>query len=185
MKQKKSQTIYLSNKQKRAKIILDHVLFLHDFTSQEAFQKSRKRPLVMARYEAWFMIRKFVPRMGLAAIGCLAKPLYNIDLKFDHATVLHGTKVIQDICDVDLLYNHNLEITANEVKKLLKEYDIKEKGNDLFNYELKTLVDTLQENCELKEIELLSMYLRKHRNERFDTDQQENIELEMVQGHQY
>jgi len=134
----------------------------------------------MARYESWFMVRKFIPRMGLAAIGCLSKPLYNIDLKFDHATVLHATKVIQDICDTDMLYNHNLKITIDEVEKQLKEYEINERGEDIFNHELKSLVDALQNGAELKEVELLFMYLRKLRNERFDKDQQENIELEMV-----
>jgi len=180
MKQKKSQTIYLSSSQKKAKIIFDHVLNLHDLKSSDVFIKCRKRHLVVARYESWFMVRKFIPRMGLAAIGCLSKPLYNIDLTFDHATVLHATKSIQDWCDTDLLYKHNLEITESEIKKIIKEYEIKEKGDDLFNHELKSLVDTLQDVGELKEVELLSMYLRKHRNERFDTDQQENIKLEVV-----
>ena len=62
---------------------------IHEF---EVLSKSRAKPLVMARHQITFILRKKT-KMSSTFIGTL--------LNKDHATILHSIKLWQDLLDTD------------------------------------------------------------------------------------
>ncbi len=72
---------------------------IYDFFKIDINQKTRKREIVEARFMFYELCRK--NRMSLAQIGRFVGK--------DHATVLHGTKRFEILCDVDVEFKNNFQ----------------------------------------------------------------------------
>lgn len=72
---------------------------IHDFFKIDINQKTRKREVVEARFMFYELCRK--NQMSLAQIGRFVGK--------DHATVLHGTKRFEILCDVDVEFKNNFQ----------------------------------------------------------------------------
>lgn len=72
---------------------------IHDFFKIDINQKTRKREVVEARFMYYELCRK--KRMSLAQIGRFVGK--------DHATVLHGTKRFEILCEVDVDFKNNFQ----------------------------------------------------------------------------
>ena len=77
--------------------------------SCKLWNESRKRQLVDARQEAWYLLRRNVrstsgQKVSLSELGCIPN-LWNLEVKWDHASVLHAVRTIEDRCSVDKLFN--------------------------------------------------------------------------------
>lgn len=72
---------------------------IQDFFKIDINQKTRKREVVEARFMYYELCRK--NRMSLAQIGRFVGK--------DHATVLHGTKRFEILCEVDIDFKKNFQ----------------------------------------------------------------------------
>lgn len=72
---------------------------IHDFFKIDINQKTRKREVVEARFMFYELCRK--NRMSLSQIGRFVGK--------DHATVLHGTKRFEILCEVDVDFKNNFK----------------------------------------------------------------------------
>jgi hypothetical protein len=72
---------------------------IHDFFKIDINQKTRKREVVEARFMFYELCRR--NRMSLSQIGRFVGK--------DHATVLHGTKRFEILCEVDVDFEKNFQ----------------------------------------------------------------------------
>ena len=72
----------------------------YDVTYTEMMGKRRYRKYVWARHVAMYLIRSYFPQRSLQQIG-------NIFNK-DHATVLHGIRVVRNLASVDIKLSSDL-----------------------------------------------------------------------------
>mgnify|MGYP001051670820 CR=1 FL=1 len=80
-----------------------------DMTVEDMHHKSRKREIVEARYLAmWFMVRDF--KMTLAQAG--------FEFRKDHATVLHGVRLVDLLRKSDSVFAWRFDRVANLVRKI-------------------------------------------------------------------
>lgn len=84
-----------------------HFLDHKDMKFELLHTKSRKRHVVYARQELYYLLRKHT-HMSLEDIGSFEL----IGIR-DHATVMHGAKNIQDIYDTDKAYRKLMDATED------------------------------------------------------------------------
>lgn len=79
--------------------------------------RTKKREVVMMRQIYYYFCKKYLPRITLSEIGGL--------LGYDHATVIHGHNVIEDLveCDKRIALQIN-EATLFFKKKILPQVDV-------------------------------------------------------------
>ena len=86
-------------------------------TADEMKVKTRKRTVVESRQLAMKMLKKHT-RFSLAAIGEYFECHGHV---FDHATVLHSCKTVDDLIDTDKYYKMRYDFIDNEIKKIREQ----------------------------------------------------------------
>ena len=118
--------------------------------------------------------------MSLASIGGLSS-LYRDKVTYDHATILHSVKNIEDLLFWDKSYKSSMILKRNSLASLIQKEIGQEEKESSFVESFNELADALSDKKEVKEVELLIMYLRKSRNEReTDKDIHKNTQMEVV-----
>ena len=163
-----------------ARLIIERVSLWYDLSTSEIFRRRRFRHLIVARQELFYFIRLFCPKMSLASIGGLSS-LYRDKVTYDHATILHSVKNIEDLLFWDKSYKSSMILKRNSLASLIQKEIGQEEKESSFVESFNELADALSDKKEVKEVELLIMYLRKSRNEReTDKDIHKNTQMEVV-----
>ena len=173
--------------------VIDRVCEWHGLYPVRLWNESRKRQLVDARQEAWYLLRRNVRsssgnKVSLSELGCIPS-LWNLEVKWDHASVLHAVRTIEDRCSVDKLFSEYMNKNENVIKNMLRQFDVldrqKEPKNPTLHYfeMLGHLTYNLGLRHDPEEIDYLIKKLEKKR-EKNETNQdtQQNLEMEVVQG---
>tara|TARA_Y100000996_G_C22339711_1_gene568109 strand:- start:19 stop:600 length:582 start_codon:yes stop_codon:yes gene_type:complete len=173
--------------------VVDRVCEWHGLYPVRLWHESRKRQLVDARQEAWYLLRRNIRslagnKVSLSELGCIPN-LWNLEVKWDHASVLHAVRTIEDRCSVDKTFNEYMIRNETVIKNMLKQFDIVDRLKDpkkptLHYFEmLGHLTANLSKRHDPEEIDYLITKLEKKREKHAtNQDPQQNLEMEMVQG---
>ena len=187
---------YLSNvikqKDEKVKKVVEKVCAWHGLFPHTLFKRGRKRPIVEARQEAWYFVRRNVlatngSKISLSEIGKLSC-LWGFDSVWDHASVLHAVRLIDGRKDVDKMYSSHIEKMEGEIIKMIMEME----GDNLITDQYKPtmhyhqMLGHLNYNLSVRndseEVDFLIKTLDEKRiNESSNQDSQEDLEVEMVQ----
>lgn len=141
---------------RRLDVIFTFVCNYYNVSEEEVRDKSRLRSLVMIRQRFYWLTRKhFYNEISLTLLGSF--------LRQDHATVVHGCKTVESLCESDKLYKRDLdeldyvfcrdvkkriskvrvqELPKNEYQKIKKQKnDAERKANDMYYITKKYLYD--------------------------------------------
>lgn len=173
--------------------VIDRVCEWHGLYPVRLWAGSRKRQLVDARQEAWYLLRRNIRslagnKVSLSELGCIPG-LWNLNVKWDHASVLHAVRTIEDRCSVDKTFNQYMVRNETAIKNMLKQFDVIDRKTDprqltIHYFEmLGHLTFNLAKRHDPEEIDYLMTKLAQKR-EKYATNQdpQQNLEMEMVQG---
>lgn len=72
--------------------------------------RSRKREIIQMKQIAVYFIRKFLPNTSLVYTGKI--------MKYDHASIIHCIKKVNDLMQTDLLYRKNV----NDILQIVQEF---------------------------------------------------------------
>lgn len=173
--------------------VVDRVCEWHGLYPIALWQPSRKRQLVDARQEAWYLLRRNIRsaagnKVSLSELGCISS-LWNLNQKWDHASVLHAVRTIEDRCSVDKMFNEYMDRNENVIRNMLRQFDIVDRQRDpkkptLHYFEmLGHLTINLSMRHDPEEVDYLITKLEKKREKNAtNQDPQQNLEMEMVQG---
>ena len=155
--------------------VIDRVCEWHGLYPVRLWNESRKRQLVDARQEAWYLLRRNVRstsgnKVSLSELGCIPN-LWNLEVKWDK------------------LFSEYMNKNENVIKNMLRQFDVldrqKEPKNPTLHYfeMLGHLTYNLGLRHDPEEIDYLITKLEKKR-EKNETNQdtQQNLEMEVVQG---
>lgn len=170
--------IYRSNLDNiKVSIICNFVSDWHDMGFDKIFANHRKRESIEARYLIFYFIRRYT-KLSYSDIGEVSNA-FDIKRKYNHATVLHACNRIQDRVDIEKMFRYQIHMYSTQIESSF------DKKSEISAYEdypqvLSELLSCLNDRKELKEVNLLAMYLRKIRDESSITDTQKNTSMEMV-----
>tara|TARA_R100000734_G_C3318736_1_gene113276 strand:+ start:1438 stop:2013 length:576 start_codon:yes stop_codon:yes gene_type:complete len=181
----------IGKRNEKVKAVVERVCEWHGLFPHALFKRGRKRPLVEARQEAWYFIRRNVRSMNglkisLSEIGSCAT-LWDIKELWDHASVLHAVRLIDGRRDVDKMYDSHMEKADKEISDLIKNMDSTQLDsyNPTLHYHemLAHLTYNLCERNDSEEVDFLIKTLNEKRNnETSDQDTFKDLEMEVVQG---
>jgi len=181
----------IGKRNEKVKAVVERVCEWHGLFPHALFKKGRKRPLVEARQEAWYFIRRNIrastgAKIALGEIGKSAT-LWGIDEVWDHASVLHAVRLIDGRRDVDKMYNSHMEKADKQISDLIRSMDSEEQEsyNPTLHYHemLGQLNYNLCQKNDSEEVDFLIKTLNEKRNnETSYQDTLENLEVEVVQG---
>jgi hypothetical protein len=118
------------------------------------FEKGRKRNLVEARQVIFYIAYKKIPGLSLNQIG--------LNFQKDHATVLYGIRMVQNLCDTDKDFKEKVDLALvkfNMVEKSKICYIAHPISNDVKGNVEKILNIVKQINLEEKNITPFVPYL--------------------------
>ena len=139
--------------------------------TQEMFMFSRKRGIVFGRQIFHYMCKKYLNET-FEKIGMFSKVMGRTT-PHDHASVIHGVKVITDLIEVDRVYRSKIEGIEERLQSELiqcADTDAQNKTvdwivdevfvaeNDSFLAKIKELVIKLSRNRDLDEVEDIIKY---------------------------
>lgn len=182
----------IEHKEEKIKAVVERVCEWHGLLPTTIYKTSRQRPLVEARQEAWYFLRKHVRSSGgnkisLTELGTVAK-YWNIDLNWDHASVLHACNSIEGRRDVDKLFDKIMTERDDVFKSMMEHYQYMENNEGVRKPSLHyfEMLGYLTYNLSLRndttEVDYLIDKLSDKRTNEADQDPSENIEMEVVQG---
>lgn len=183
----------ISNKEEKVKKIVEKVCVWHGLFPHNLFKRGRKRPIVEARQEAWYFVRRNViakngSKMSLSDIGKISH-LWGFDTSWDHASVLHSVRLIDGRKDVDKMYKEYMENIETEIHAMILEMDAEDQITDSYQptVHYHQMLGHLNYNLcmrnDSEEVDFLIKTLNEKRDsETSDQDSQENLEMEVVQG---
>lgn len=90
--------------------VLEYISQESGIKEEELRKRSRITPLVSARFKFYYLCKKYNPNLTLMTIGSF--------LKYDHASVIHGIRCIEDRISIDKPFKKDME---NLCKKYLNE----------------------------------------------------------------
>lgn len=93
------------------------------------FKKTRKRDVAEKRQLWWYLCKNFT-KASYAKIGSFGKDEFDLG-RWDHASVLHGVKVIQNLIDADKKFKPYYELIEKKLKHKTKAYMVE---NELDGY---------------------------------------------------
>jgi len=158
--------------------IVDKVCEWYETKPSQLFQRRRFREIILARQEVFYLIKNVCPKMSLASIGGLSAHFVE-GSEFNHATVLHSVKSVEDRMFCDKSYKHGIQGKLFQLKR--ETLKIKGDDDDIYQTMLTDLILELNKRKENKELEILLMYLRKLRDEgEANTNSYENHAMEVV-----
>lgn len=179
----------IGKRNEKVKAVVERVCEWHGLFPHALFKRGRKRPLVEARQEAWYFIRRNIrastgAKIALGEIGKSAK-LWGIDEVWDHASVLHAVRLIDGRRDVDKMYNSHMEKAEKQISDLIRSMDSEEQEsyNPTLHYHemLGQLNYNLCQKNDSEEVDFLIKTLNEKRNnETSYQDTLENLEVEVV-----
>jgi len=181
----------IGKRNEKVKAVVEKACEWHGLFPHSLFKKKRKRPLVEARQEAWYFIRRHVRasngiKISLSEIGRCAT-LWDIKEVWDHASVLHAVRLIDGRRDVDKVYNSHMEKADKEISDLIKNMDCTQLDtyNPTLHYH--EMLGHLNYNLCLRndseEVDFLIKTLNEKRNnETSNQDSFKDLKMEVVQG---
>lgn len=91
-------------------ILFDFICKYFNVDKKIVLLKSRKRELVEVRQIFFYFSNKYLKNTTLERISKF--------LNKDHSTVIHSIKVVNNMCETDLIFNHKIK----QIDKLILEY---------------------------------------------------------------
>jgi len=157
--------------------------YVNESLKLEINQNTRKRPIVEGRY-LFFAIARKCTHLSLEKIG-MYLGINNKLLKKDHASVLHGVNVFNDVLILDKRYKsiYNLYINDKWIDEDISSDNINKKLKKQ-NFELKDKVTELR--VKLKEkVPFLEDYYKLPDNEREIASERLKLIIRMMPSRQH
>ena len=118
----------------------------YDVSEKVMFSKSRKREIITKRQVFHFLAKKLT-KHNLSEIG-----RYYVDNVFDHSTVIHSVKTVQNLFDTDKSYRIDV-IYLEQVLNNSREYiNFKLNLLEQKKFDLKRKIDKIQTNNEFNRL---------------------------------
>lgn len=172
--------------------VVDRVCEWHGLYPVTLWHESRKRQLVDARQEVWYLLRRNIKseagnKVSLSELGCIPN-LWNLNVKWDHASVLHAMRTIEDRCSVDKTFYQYMERNETVIKNMIKQFDIVDRSKEPkrpsqhYFEMLAHLTFNLGQRHNVDEVDYLITKLdNKRKRNATNQDTQQNLEMEVVQ----
>ena len=182
----------IEHREEKIKAVVERVCELHGLLPTTIFTTKRHRHLVEARQECWYFVRKHVRsatgnKISYTELGTIAK-YWNIDIVWNHASILHACRSIAGRRDVDKLFDRQMEANDDIFKTMMEHYQFMSNESNIMKPSLHYfemlgyLTHNLSMRYDTEEVDFLIETLTDRRSNEADQDSSEDIEMEVVQG---